>query len=217
MLIDRKVAICTPIHRYTHADFTSSLIKTIRSAPNPDDIAWLNMVGNANLAQARNILVSEAINLGLDDIVFIDSDIGWEPEAFNALFDVPEDVEIVAGAPQRRDQKAVKFCSILDGKNRKHGRLVSGIAATAFMRIRTDVFKKLQYAEKYKYNNGETRAWFDYVRYYDKEQDLSGFINEDFYFSVKSEQENIISWIDPEIQLRHYNEVPLTARMVDYI
>ncbi|MCI5043906.1 MAG: hypothetical protein MRY72_04355 [Aquisalinus sp.] len=215
--MDRKVAICTPIHRYTHADFTASLIKTYRAVKDPDNLAWLNMVGNANLAQARNILVSEAIKRGVDDIVFIDSDIGWEPDAFAALFEAPQDCLIVAGAPQRRDQQDIKFCSVVDDKRATNGRLISGIAATAFMRIQARVFPMLKYAETYQHNDGETRAWFDYVRYYNQEHGISGFINEDFYFSMKSKEEGVENWIDPTIKLRHYNNIALTACMVDHI
>ncbi len=215
--MDRKVAICTPIHRYTHADFTASLLKTFRAVKNSNNLAWLNMVGNANLAQARNVLVSEAIKKGVDDIVFIDSDIGWEPDAFAALFEHPPECQVIAGAPQRRDQEGVKFCGVLDDRKASTGRLLSGITATAFLRIQTSVFQKLTYAEAYQHGGGETRAWFDYVRYYNEEHNMSGFINEDYYFSMKCKEEGIENWIDPQIQLRHYNNVALTACMVDHI
>ncbi|MCI5043905.1 MAG: hypothetical protein MRY72_04350 [Aquisalinus sp.] len=212
----RKIAICTPIHRNTDADFTSSLLKTFRAVK--EQLAWLNVVGQANIAHARNILVAEALKRGATDVVFIDSDIGWEPEAFSKLFHVPDECRIIAGAPQRRDPKSISFCSIPDQQEiKRHGHLLSGLAATAFLRIQTSVFDELDYAKTYHHPEGTCKSWFFHDIAPPREGEPDGFIASDFYFSTRCTQAGIDVWIDPDIQLRHYATVPLTSRLVDYL
>ena len=182
-------------------------------------MAWLNVVGQPNIAHARNILVSEAIKRDATDIVFIDSDIGWEPKEFLKLFEAPDECRVVAGAPQRREAKAVSFCSIPDKKEetRRNGRLVSGLAATAFQRIQASVFADLDYAKTYHHADGECKSWFYHDIAPPREGQPDGFIASDFYFSRKCNEAGIEVWIDPEIELRHYATIPLTARLVDYL
>ncbi len=214
--MDRKVAICTPIHRSVDADFTASLLKTFQSVKM--QLAWLNVVGQPNIAHARNILVAEALKREATDIVFIDSDIGWEPEGFLKLFEAPDECRIVAAAPQRRDRNHVTFCSMPDQKEPKRlGPLITGMVATAFQRIDVSVFTELTYPKAYQHAQGTCKSWFfhDIAPHYEGEPD--NFIASDFYFTQKCREAGIESWIDPDIALRHYATVPLTARLVDYL
>lgn len=217
MLDDRRIAICTPVHRYLEPDFTGSLLKTF-NAMQTHNIAWLNVLGQANLAQARNTLVAASLQRKVTDVVFIDSDIGWEPEAFFALFEAPAECRIVAGAPQRRDHQQVTFCSMPDTENPKRvGRLISGMGATAFARIDAQVFHDLRYPDSYVNRDGPCKAWFDYKRDWEPTHTQKVFIDEDYFFAMACKKEGIEPWIDPTIRLRHHNAVPLTACMQDHL
>ena len=214
----RRIAILTPVARQVDADFAASLLKTVSSVS--AEIGWLHVVGHANLPRARNVLVAKALELGVDDVVFIDSDIGWEPEAFAALFEVPEGVDVVAGCPQRRVDDEISFCGSpkINGEARVLGDLITGYAATAFLRIRSRVFEALKpKVARFDYQDTEAWAWFDYKVDENPFSRTRGFIGEDFYFSMLCMENGIDVWLDPTISLRHWNASPLTARMSDHL
>lgn len=213
---ERQIAICTPVYRYTTPDFTSSLLKTNRALQGVS-LRWLNLVGEPNCSHARNILVAEALKCGATDIVFIDDDIGWEPEGFLRLFEVPDECLVTAGAPQRRQRTQVSFCSNLDPENpRQLGRLISGYAATAFTRIQTKLFTQLRYPVAYQYPQGTCKSWFFHdIAALGSTSQGKGFIASDYYFSKKCKEEGVEVWIDPTIKLRHHSSIALTAVMAD--
>lgn len=212
----RRIAILTPVQRAVEADFTASLLKTVAAVPGV--IGWFHALGHANIARARNLLVAEALGAGFDDIVFIDADIGWEPSAFTKLFDVPDDVAVVAGAPQRRAPEELSFCGSLDQSARVHGRLVTGHAATAFLRVRADALRQLAHkVEAYDYRGTTCRAWFNYRIGPNVSGESVGYIGEDYDFSMLCREHGLDVWIDPTIELRHWHAAPLSERMADHI
>lgn len=202
------LAICTPIYRQVEADFLTSLAKTMDMG----GIRWLHVKGHANLARARNYLVQEARERGAEQVVFIDSDIGWEPEALGQLFDCSEECRVVAGAPQRREDGKIRFCSMPDPVMRRDGPLVSGIGATAFMRIATSVFDELQdKVPSYTYQSRQFPAFF-------QTPVLNGeMLDEDVFFSRLCRSNGIEVWLNPEIPLRHWHNSPLTAVMAEHV
>lgn len=218
----KKVAICTPIGRFADPDYMISIFKTMNFFKNTADIAWFNQVGHANLPRARNILVGQALEWGADDVVFIDDDIGWEPEDFLKLLYVPEGVKVSAGAPQRRLEKELGFCGSLDNKLQwdcGEGRvLYSGFAATAFLRVAKEAFEELaDKVEPFEYQDKQYRAFFNYKIGTNPSGKSVGFIGEDYYFSMLAKENNVEVWIDPTIRLRHWHRQPLDAVLADHI
>lgn len=204
------LAVCTPIHRQVEADFLTSLFATMQAGG--PDVRWLNTIGHANLARARNYLVQEARDRGAEAIVFIDSDIGWDVNAFSALFDADESVRVLGGSPQRREDK-LAFCSIPDHPVAKtDGRLITGKAATAFLRVDTSVFDELEAkVPHYAYKDRQYPAFFQIgIR--------DGYmLDEDVWFSQLCRDNGIEVWLDPTIPLRHWHSQPLTAVMADHM
>lgn len=202
------LAICTPVYRQVEADFLTSLSRSMELG----GIRWLHVKGHANLARSRNYLVQEARDRGADQIVFIDSDIGWEPEALGQLFDCPEECRVVAGAPQRRDDGVIRFCSMPDRIMRREGQLISGIGATAFMRIAASVFDELESkVPAYAYQGKQYPAFFQ-TPVQDGE-----LLDEDVFFSRLCKANGIEVWLNPEIPLRHWHHSPLTAVMAEHV
>lgn len=201
--------ICTPIFRTVEPDFLVSLHETMKAGG--PEVKWLEVTGHANLARARNYLVREARNRGAEAIVFIDADLGWDVNAFGALFDTPEDARVVAGCPQRRDGSG--FCGTPDTPHRRHGdRLLSGQAATAFLRVECSVFDELEgRVPSYRYQGN------DYPAFFRIEIENGEMLDEDISFSRTCRRNGIDVWLDPTIQLRHWQSQPMAARMVDHI
>ena len=218
----RKVAIATVSRGIVPMDYTVSLVRTLRQPIEGLNVIFIPIVGHANVPRARNILVAMAKEQEVDDIVFIDDDIGWNPEEFVKLFNVPSDVKIVAGCPQRRTTSEVQFCGSLDpGTQLAQKNLLSGYAATAFMRISMDVFADIP-SEDFDYTMpgfGEykCRSYFDYS----VEPNISGkgigYMGEDYYFCKKAKEAGHEVWLRPGIRLAHINAAPMTECMADHL
>lgn len=105
------MAICTPLQRHEDSDYSRSLRAT-QLYLRDKGIRCIDpqIRGHANVPRARNILAATALANGATDIVFIDSDIGWEPPDLEKL--LSHDVDVVAAAARRRGdhhQFAVKL------------------------------------------------------------------------------------------------------------
>lgn len=211
-----KVAICTPIHRQVEADFMVSLIATMQAKLFP--CTWLHTIGHSNLPKARNWLAASALDQDATDILFIDSDIGWSPEAVAKLFDVDEEIGIVAGVPQRRSAD-LSFCGLPDSPRAlKKGDLVTGLAATAFMRIRAPVLEHLKsVVAPYEHEGVPQHAWFGYPIAPNPTTGKTDMLLEDYAFCQLARDEGIEVWLDPTIPLRHWHSAPLTSVMGDHI
>lgn len=221
-----KVVICTPIARAPQPDFMASLMG-LMSVCSGKDVSWVNVVGHANTPRARNVLAKKALDLGADELVWIDDDIGFSPEAFGLLFDVPDDVRVVAGMPQRRTgQEELSFCGCVDREPGRNGRLLTGHAATAFLRVGASVLRELEpKVGKFQHKELETAenpegwcpAWFHYEIGPTPNGDMVGYTGEDFWFSGLCRDNGIDVWLDPSIQLRHWHTLPLGECYGDHV
>ena len=208
-----SVAVLTPIARAPHPEFVTSLIQTLGAFP---ETKWLHVTGHANTPRVRNLLTHWALTkTDCTDVVFIDDDIAWTPEGFARL--VSHDVDVVAGAPQRRSDDTT-FCGRLDYPDvqKSCGDLITGQAATAFMRIRRSALDALAPTRRtFSYrDDGEVRAYFDYDIYESPNGETS-YVGEDFWFCDECRKNGIEVWIDPHIRLKHFHTIGLDACMAD--
>ena len=206
----RKVAIITPVFREVEPDFPCSLVRTMRIQG--VDFSWLHCVGHTNLPRARNILTHDARLTGVDEVFYIDADMGWEPEAVVELFTLPSGMGIMGGAPEKRDGKG--FAAIPDQANVKQaGPLISGKPPTAFMRVPCAVFDKLEpLVPQFEYEGRSIPAFFG------NSIDENGFMrDDDIHFVDLARSHGVQSWIHPGLALRHWGHSPKTRVMADHI
>lgn len=84
--------------------YTNSLINTVKkSADNGVEIIPMWVSFDALIQRARNDTIQLAIEAGVDDLVWIDSDIEWQPEWFYRLLQYPQDV--VGGTYPKKSDK----------------------------------------------------------------------------------------------------------------
>lgn len=85
--------------------YVNSLTNTIKMAKDRDiEITPMWVSFDALLQRARNDTIHIALESGMDDLIFIDSDIEWEPEWFFKLLDYQQD--IVGGTyPKKSDRE----------------------------------------------------------------------------------------------------------------
>lgn len=140
----RRVMIATPTldgrldHRYVLAMVAS--IQRLRESGWRYALAF--EVGNSLLADARNKLVLQCLAGEYTDLVFIDSDMAWDPADLVALLSY--DVPLVAAAGPRKNPGGLEFCVKL-GKAAmgSDGLLSVERVGTGFMRVRRDCLERL--------------------------------------------------------------------------
>lgn len=211
-----RVAICTPSYTgYPHHRHQRSLIATMKAASKIGvQIDHHFAPGCAVLPRVRNRLVSAALALGPDWIVFIDDDISWEPEDFFKLF--RHGVDMVSAAPAKRharwDERPAAVAGFADGSIQEAataaGRLwkVNSLA-TGFLAIKSSVFERLAPVTVQYFSQGDlsdkTRNWFwfDLIEVGGRMQDEG----EDYNFCRKFREVGGTCWVDPDIRVGHYS------------
>ena len=89
----RKVLIGTPAYDgRVDVWFANSLVNTVRMSYEKETIVVpVYMAYDSLVQRARNDLVRLAIEEDFDDLIFIDSDVEWDPAWVFKLLEYPED------------------------------------------------------------------------------------------------------------------------------
>ena len=101
----RKVMIGSPSYSGNiDVWYTNSLVNTIKEAITRDiEIIPIWVSFDALIQRARNDTIKIAIDMDVDDLIFIDTDIEWSPDHFFKLLDYPHDV--VGGTYRKKGDK----------------------------------------------------------------------------------------------------------------
>lgn len=173
------------------------------------DIQIGSICGCSVVSRARNLLVKDMLDSGCTDLLFIDSDINFEPDAVFRLLAWTSDPKkgIVAGVPRVRDVNKTYIADLNYDDNLQltmngMGLVRAERVATAFMMVRRDVFTDMMAAHpdwEYldKRCNKVVPALFDFML------TDEGYIGEDFLFCDRAREIGYEVWIDPTISLGH--------------
>jgi hypothetical protein len=139
--------------------------------------------GNPFLDLARNALVEKFLATDATDLLFVDSDVGWDAKVITRVMSHKQ--EIVGGLVPKRDANN----DALYHSNAMTGRIQDGLfeckeLPTAFMRIKRSVFDKLK------------KPWF---KIGSNEKDFG----EDIYFCRRWMEAGGTMWIDSDINFTH--------------
>lgn len=168
-----------------------------------------SICGCSVVSRARNLLAQDMLESECDYLLFIDSDINFEPEDILRLMAWGNDPKkgIIAAVPRTRSENKVYIADLdydengeltMNGMGLVRGKRV----ATAFMLVRREVFVTLSEANP---------QW----SYYDKRSDRTlsamfdflvteeGYMGEDFLFCDRAREHGFEVWIDPSIALGH--------------
>ena len=210
-LAGRSLFIALPAYDFkVSLKLAISLARVAQAAPQHGiDIQIGSVCGCSVVSRARNLLTKDFLESKCTDLIFIDSDINFEPEDVFRLMAWTTDPKkgIVAGVPRIRGEEKVYITALDYDDNREltmnNMGLVRGMrVATAFMMVRRDVFETL------------VEAHPDWT-YYDKKSDRmlpaifdfklteEGYMGEDFLFCDRAREVGFEVWIDPTIKLGH--------------
>jgi len=187
-----------------------SLARFAQMAPQHGvDINIGSICGCSVVSRARNLLVKDMLDAGADYLMFIDSDINFEPEDIFRLMAWAQDSKkgIVAGVPRVRDVNKTYIADLdhdangdltMNGMGLVRGKRV----ATAFMLIQRSVITDMMAAHP-DWTYLDKRCEKEVPALFDFKLTEEGYIGEDFLFCDRARELGYEVWIDPTISLGH--------------
>ena len=187
-----------------------SLAKFSRaSAEHGIDIQIGSICGCSVVSRARNLLAKDMLESKCDYLLFIDSDINFEPDDIFRLMAWGTDPKkgIVAAVPRTRNESKVYIATLDYDENgdltmNGMGLVRAKRVATAFMLVRREVFETLEKEHpEWAYYDAKTDRTLSCM--FDFQLAEEGYIGEDFLFCDRVREHGFEVWIDPTITLGH--------------
>lgn len=139
-----NVMIGTPIGHRPSASYTLALAATVHSLARFGIAYQLHLLqGNCHVDDVRNEIIRDFLESGCTELFFIDDDVGWRPQSFLRLLEVPGD--IVAGVYCHRSDGETYPFHPGEGLREANadGLYPMPKVPTGFMRIRRPVLEAL--------------------------------------------------------------------------
>lgn len=179
--------------------YTNSLIETIRKCPENISIAPIFLSYDSLIQRARNDTLAMALQNGFDDLIFIDSDISWDPEWLFRLLQYP--VDVVGGTYRKKsDESEMYVTRILKNPAEIDTRTglmkVDGLGC-GFIRLSRKAMQYLWDASEPYQDRGEKRMVFEVVVESDE------IISEDIWMCTKLKRGGFDIHLDPRICCDH--------------
>jgi len=208
-----KVLIGTPSHSGAlDVWYVNSLVGTIRESEERGiRIDPIYMSYDALVQRARNDLVALAIQGEYDELIFIDSDIEWDPAWIFKLLKYPQDV--VGGTYPKKSEEGyvLKALDTVETDSRTGLMKVAGLG-TGFMKLSR---KALDYlwnnAEPYSDGYKKSRIIFD-IKIKD------GFlVSEDIHVCQKLREGQFDIWLDPKMCCNHVGSKKFCGNFIQWL
>jgi len=200
----RKVAIVSPSYDgKIVCDHAIALVTIFQRAAKerPDLQLSLNYwMGEALLQKARNNLFCDAYDSGVDDIVFLDVDQGFDAQAFFDVIDHPVDVVGITARMKTEEDRYTHRPE--DPKQHRWDQdlrlLEVEFLATGFLRLSRKAMKAL-YDVSTSYNDGKIRKLICDVQIIN-----GGMISEDIQIGKKLKEAGFKSYLDIRHTCTHF-------------
>lgn len=210
-LSGKSVFIALPAYDFkVSLKLAVSLAKFSRaSAEHGIDIQIGSICGCSVVSRARNLLAKDMLESKCDYLLFIDSDINFEPDDIFRLMAWGTDPKkgIVAAVPRTRNESKVYIATLDYDENgdltmNGMGLVRAKRVATAFMLVRREVFETLEREHpEWAYYDSKTDRTLSCM--FDFQLSEEGYIGEDFLFCDRVRSHGFEVWIDPTITLGH--------------
>jgi hypothetical protein len=210
-LAGRSLFIALPAYDFkVSLKLAVSLARLTQVAPQHGiDIQIGSICGCSVVSRARNLLAQDFIDSNCTDLLFIDSDINFDPDdVFRLLAWASEpNRDIVAGVPRVRSTDPVYIAKLAYEEDNQitmnsMGLVKAERVATAFMMVKREVFTKLcELHPEWTYY--DVRSERTVPALFDFKLTEEGYIGEDFLFCDRAREAGFEVWIDPTIKLGH--------------
>jgi hypothetical protein len=195
----RKVLIATPAHDgRLDVWYTTSLVNTIRVAQANDIFVHpVFMSYDALVQRARNDLIRLAVEGEYDDLIFIDSDMEWNPMWIMSLLERQEDV--VGGTTRKKtDEAEVYVVKASDLTVHDSGLIKAEALGTGFVRLSRKAFLALWDSSPAYQNEGRECRMVCDVQIVDGQ-----LYSEDTILFRKLADLGFDVWLDPRMTCNH--------------
>ncbi|MEA2921369.1 MAG: hypothetical protein QOF07_1332 [Bradyrhizobium sp.] len=217
----QSIFIGTPaMDRRVHVDYAESLLLSQIALKQANiGFAVQFTVQDSLVMQARNQILTQFLASDATDLIFIDSDIGWEAKSLLRL--ISHDVPIVAGVYRRKSASPSFTVQFADAhaveRNRKTGLVEAIRVGAGYLRIQRKAVEKmiaahpgLRYSQPLPSGNMEER-----YALFDTSLVNGGFCGEDYTFCDRWRATGGKIWVDPDIVLRHVGTTTYTGSILD--
>jgi len=169
------------------------------------------------LPKIRNEMVGKAVDSGADVILFIDSDVAFDPKSVAHLVTSDRDVSFIA---YRRKETAESYtCKIESGEDGKplveDGWIKLSAAGTGLLAIKTSVIKNMYLAYpdlKYTSDEGDERfSLFDFLVY------DGMYKGEDYTFCRRWRDIGGKIWMWPDVNTAHVGAFEYRGNVADFL
>jgi len=185
---------------------------------NGDELSINILNGCSDLARGRNQICHEFMNSDFDRLIFLDSDVTFEPGNLVRMAHYPEDV--VGGAYRIKEEVQEKYpVAFLQDKKElwanEHGLLEVQMVPTGFLSLSKNALKR--FSEAYPgrtYNSrGEIQYCYFQIIYKD-----GALYTEDSFFCREWREAGGQIFLNPELTLTHWNgNVPYRGHIGNWL
>jgi hypothetical protein len=212
----RSVMLGVPIHGTTEWQFSQSLaMTTSRFTSMGIKFTVHFLVGSSNLPRARNGIVEAFLRTDCDDLIFIDSDMGWEAD--DAVRLLASEQEVIGGVGRKKGGEKGDLSSwclrLKEGSEKAlnqddFGAIEVDRIGTGFLKISRTAFEKIAAAHPQPHREGK------YYRYFEFGPNDDG---EDYMFCALWQASGGKVWADIEIELAHAGAAEWRGRFADLV
>jgi hypothetical protein len=210
-LAGKSLFIAIPAYDFkVSLKLATSLARFAQVAPQHGiDVQIGSVCGCSVVSRARNLLAQDFLESNCTELLFIDSDINFQPDSILRLLAWCSEPgkDIVAGVPRVRSTDTVYIATMDKDENgdmtMDHMGLVKAKrVATAFMMVRRQVFETLV-SEHPEWRYEDVRSNRTLPAVFDFLLTEEGYIGEDFLFCDRARASGFQVWVDPTIELGH--------------
>lgn len=194
-----KVLIATPaLDGRLDVWYTNSLVNSIRVAQaNNIFLHPVFMSYDALIQRARNDLFKVAVDGNYDDMIWIDSDMEWDPMWIMKMIEAKEDV-LGGTARKKTDESEIYVAKTKDTSVHENGFIKCEGLGTGFVKLSNKAFMALWEASP-EYTNGDRKC-----RMVCDVQIVDGELySEDIVLFKKLNELGFDCWLDPKMTCNH--------------
>lgn len=186
-----KVTIGVPYYLSITAEMTASLIHGVMRLPYELHFAF---IGGGHIDQNREVILDMALAEKSDRLLFIDSDIMFQPDAILRLLAHAQPIIGAAYNYKTTPTQSVVLYDVppLPGT---HSPVRCSRLPTGFLSLHLPTLAKVL-----------PRPWFWYE--WDPKAKMGGVIGEDVHFNRIAKDAGFELWVDPTIKLQHMGTYP---------
>lgn len=218
----KSLFIATPVARNPVRQYTLALLDTMLLLERLKircQLQWV--VGNSNIAAARNELAAEFLASGCSDMLFVDDDMGWKPKDVLRL--LASEQHVVGGVgrkktntpDERPDTWCCRFAPDSEPRQDEMGAVEALGVGTGFIKISRRAFETIAAAHPELRRPGpdsmSPAAREKLFRFFQFTDDGARAMSEDFAFCELWRAQGGTIWADPTIELVHVGDKEFTG------